>query len=78
MVMIVVRRFFQLRHVHKFREIIEVEHGVILAVFAKERNVFAKVHVLQMVCNEAPVAALNAFGENPQNFRICICIHHAK
>jgi hypothetical protein len=78
MVMIVVRRFFQLRHVHQFREIVEVEHGVILAVFAEERNVFAKVHVLQMIRNEAPVTALYAFGENSQNFRICICIHHAK
>jgi hypothetical protein len=55
--------FFQLRNIHEPREVVEVEHVFVLAVFAKERHVLAKIHVFEMVGDKAAVAALNALAE---------------
>jgi hypothetical protein len=60
--------FFQFRYIEQSCEIVEVEHGLVLAVFAKERNVFAEVHVLEMICDKAAVATLNAFAEFCDDF----------
>ena len=54
---------FELGDIEQPGELIEVEHGVVLTVFAKERHVFAEIHVLEMVRDEAAVAALNALSE---------------
>ena len=53
--------FLQLGDVHQAREIVEMEHRVVLAVFAEERDVLAEVHILKVVRDEAPVAPLDAF-----------------
>ena len=54
---------FELRNVQQLRELIEVEHGFVFAVFAKESDVLAEIHVLEMVCDETAVATLDAFSE---------------
>ena len=55
--------FFQFRNIHKPGEVVEVEHVLVLAVFAKERHVFAEMHVLEVIRDKAAIAALNAFAE---------------
>jgi hypothetical protein len=55
--------FFQFRNIHKPGEVVEVEHVLVLAMFAKERHLFAEIHVLEMVGDKAAVAALNALAE---------------
>lgn len=40
-----------------------MKHVPVLAVLAEERNVLAEIHVLEVVCNKASVAALNALAE---------------
>lgn len=52
--------FFELAYVEMLRKKLEVEHRIVFAVLAKESNVFAEIHILEMVCNETAVAALNA------------------
>lgn len=61
--MIVFGDLFELRDIHQRCELIEVEHGFVFAVFAKESHILADVHVLEMVCDKTPVATLNAFAE---------------
>jgi hypothetical protein len=70
MVMMLVFRLFQLCRVHKTRKLVEVEHCVVLAVFAKEGHVLAEVHILEMVCDKTAIAALDALGELLQNVRL--------
>ena len=61
---------FELRNVQQLRELIEVEHRFVFAVFAKERHVLAEIHIFKMVCDEASVAALDAFSEFFEDFLI--------
>ena len=61
---------FELRNVQQLRELIEVEHRFVLAVFAKERHVLAEIHVFEMVCNKASIAALDAFSEFFKDFLV--------
>lgn len=61
--MIFFGHLFEFRDVHQFRELIEMEHGFVLAVFAKESHVLAEVHVLEMIRNEAAIATLDALSE---------------
>ena len=68
MVVIVVGDLFEFRDIEQLREIIEVEHRVVLAVVAKERHVLAQVHILQVIGDEASVTPLNALAELFQNF----------
>ncbi len=63
MMMICVRNLFQFRNIQQGREIIEVEHRVVLAVFAKEGYVLAEVHIFQVIGDEAAVASLYALPE---------------
>jgi hypothetical protein len=35
----------KLRGVKKFREIVKVKHGLVLAVFAKERSFLSEIHI---------------------------------
>ena len=54
---------FELRNVKQLCEIVKMEHRVVLAVFAKERHVLAKVHVFQVIGDEAAVTTLYALPE---------------
>lgn len=40
-----------------------MEHRLVLAVFAKEGDIFAEIHILEMVSDKAAIAALDAFAE---------------
>ncbi len=73
--MVFVSDFFEFRDVEYFREILKVKHRFVFAVIAKKRNVFAEIHILQMIRDETAVAALNAFAEFLQNF-VGICSFH--
>ena len=44
-----------------------MEHRLVLAVLAKECDVLAEVHVLEMIRDKAAVATLNAFAEFFEN-----------
>ena len=56
--MIFFGHLFEFRDVHQFRELIEMEHGFVLAVFAKESHVLAEVHIFEMVGYEAAITTL--------------------
>jgi hypothetical protein len=73
--MIVVGYFLELRDIKQSREIVEVEHRIVFAVFAKERDVFAEIHILEMIGDKAAVAPLYPLTEYLQNLWICRCFH---
>ena len=50
---------FELRDVEQPGELVEMEHRVVFAVLTKERHVFAEIHVLEMIRDEAAIAALS-------------------
>jgi hypothetical protein len=52
---------FELGNVEQTSELIKVKHVVVLAVFTKERDVLAEVHVLKVIGDKTSVAALYAF-----------------
>ena len=56
-------RFSEFRGIEQLREIIEVEHRIIFAVFAEERDVVPEPHVLQMKSDETSVTSLDSFAE---------------
>lgn len=47
----------------KFCEFLKVEHRLVLAVFAKERDILAEVHVFEVIGDKAAVATLDALAE---------------
>ena len=61
--MMIVGDLFQLAEVHETREVLKVEHRVVLAVLAEERNVLAEIHVFEVKRDEAAITALDAFAE---------------
>ena len=68
--MVLVVSTIELRKVHQLRELIEVKHGVVLTVLTKERDVLAKVHILEVIRNKAAVAPLNALAEFGESVRL--------
>ena len=44
--MMAVSHLVQLGNVEQARKFVEVEHRIVLAVFAKERDVLTQVHIL--------------------------------
>ena len=44
-----------------------MEHRLVLTVLAKERHVFAEVHILEVICDKTAIATLNAFAEVVEN-----------
>ncbi len=61
--MVIVGHLFQLRNIQKLRKVVEVEHRLVVAMFAEERHVFTEIHVLEVICDKATVATLDAFTE---------------
>jgi hypothetical protein len=53
----------QLADIEQFCEVVKVEHRLVLAVLAKESDIFAKVHILEVIRDKTSVAALNALSE---------------
>lgn len=51
-----------------------MKHRLVFAVIAKKRNVFAEIHIFQMIRDKTAVATLNAFAELIQNF-LAIFLH---
>ncbi len=61
--MVLFSNLLKLADVDKLGELIEVEHVLVLAVLAEERDIFTQIHVLYVICNEASIAALDALAE---------------
>jgi hypothetical protein len=40
-----------------------MEHRVVFAVLAEERHVLTEVHVLEVICDKAAIAALDTLAE---------------
>lgn len=40
-----------------------MEHRLVLAVFAEEGDIFAEIHILEVVRDKAAVATLNSLSE---------------
>ena len=59
---------FQFAEVQQLREFVEVKHILVFTVLAEKRHVFAEIHVLEVICDKASVAALNALTEYFQYF----------
>ena len=52
-----------------------MEHRLVFAVVAKERDVFAEIHVFEVIGDKAAVATLYAFAKIMQNFVFCVAFH---
>lgn len=63
MVVIFVGHLFEFRDIQELREIVKVEHGVVFAVVAIERDILAEIHILQMIRDEAAVTSLYPLTE---------------
>jgi hypothetical protein len=70
--MMVFRDLLQLADVEVAGKLLKMEHRIVFAVFAKESHFVTEIHILQMVCDETPVASLYPFAELLQNFFIHI------
>ena len=49
---------------------VEVKHALVLAVFAEERDILAEIHVLEVICDKAAIATLDALAEFCEEFLI--------
>lgn len=65
--MVLARDFIELAGIEEFREFIEVEHRVVLALLAKKRDVFTEIHVFKAIGDKASVTTLYALSEFLQN-----------
>jgi hypothetical protein len=66
--MMAVIRLVELRWVHQFRKLVEVEHSLVLAVFTVKRDVLTEVHVPKVISDKAAVAALDALSVCSERF----------
>ena len=73
MVMVFVSDLFDLREIDQFREIVKVEHRLVVAMLAIERHVFAEVHIFQMIGDKTAVTPLDPFGKNIRD--VCRVVH---
>ena len=55
--------FVKLSNVEQFCEFVKMEHRLVLAVFAKESNVLAQIHIFEVIRDKTSVAALNALAK---------------
>ena len=60
---VVLGNLFQHGGIHLLRKLAEMEHRIVLAVFAKESGVFAEVHILKVVRDKTSITTLDAFTE---------------
>lgn len=58
--MVALLSILELLKVYQSGKIVKVEHRVVLAVLAEERNVLTEIHILQVICDKAAVASLDA------------------
>lgn len=61
--MMVAARRIELGQIDQLREFVEMEHRLIVAVFAEKGNVLAEIHVLQVIGDKTAIAALHALAE---------------
>ena len=45
-----------------------MEHRLVFAVVAKERDIFAEIHIFEVIGNKTAVTTLDAFAKIVQNF----------
>ncbi len=55
--------FVEFAEVQEFCKFVEVKHRVVFAVFAKEGDVLAEVHILEVISDKAAVATLNSLAK---------------
>ena len=53
----------QLADIKQLCKVVKMEHRLVLTVLAKERDILAEIHVLEMISNKTAVAALDALAE---------------
>jgi hypothetical protein len=63
MMMIGVRDFAELVQIEQARKLVEMKHRLVLAVITVKRDVFAEIHIFQVIRNIAAVTALHALAE---------------
>jgi hypothetical protein len=75
MVMVLFRHFAELGAVEYFRENVKVKHRLVPTVFAEISDIFAQIHILQMIRNKTAVATLNALAVNLHQFIFFVLFH---
>ncbi len=60
----------KLAQVQQLRKIIEVEHRFVLTMLAKERDILAEIHILEMVRDKTPITPLYPLAKLLQDFII--------
>ena len=53
----------QLADIEQICKVVKMEHRLVLTVLAKECDVFAEIHVFEMIRDKTAVATLDAFAE---------------
>lgn len=52
-----------------------MEHRLVFTMFAEERDVFAEVHVFEMIGDKTAVATLDAFAKFLQDLFFAVVVH---
>jgi hypothetical protein len=66
--------FLQFAEIDVHRKLPEMEHRIVLTVLAKKGYILAKIHILQVVGDEAPIATLHPLAELLQYLFIHNCV----
>jgi hypothetical protein len=64
------RDFLQFRYVYQPREFVEMKHVLVFTVLTEKSHILAEIHVLEVICDKAAIAALNALAEYRNYFFI--------
>lgn len=75
MVMILFGNFAEFGAVEYRRENVKVKHRFVPTVFAEVCDIFAQIHILQMIRNKTTVATLNALAVNLHQFIFFVRVH---
>ena len=76
--MLVPSGFRELRNIEMPGKLVKMKHGVVFTVFAKESDVFAKVHVFEVIGYKAAVTSLYTLAEFTKNCVVCGRFHNLK
>lgn len=73
--MMLARYLIKLAEVEEFRKLVKMEHRLVFAVVAKKGDIFAEIHILEVIGDKAAVATLDAFAKILQNFFFRVIFH---
>ena len=60
----------QFGDIEQLCKLIKMEHHLVLAVLAKERNILTEIHIFQVIGDETTITALNALAKFFENMLI--------